>query len=183
MAVLAGLRRCFFEDTFGAAVTSGYGDMDLTSQAPWITDRASQVMRVQYGYVRPVGRRAVRDLHAGRPRHARRRVGQLRPGQRVGDRPAPALRTGQRRRLEHGPTEDDDTLSVDLDYAAAAGHIEAWHLFPSQDVRRGCGQPAGHPGDGRARVHQAGHDLGATAPTGATASPRWSACAGVSVVL
>ena len=31
-----------------------------------------------------------------------------------------------------GPVSDDDVLSVDLDYAASAGHIEAWHLFPSR---------------------------------------------------
>jgi hypothetical protein len=31
-----------------------------------------------------------------------------------------------------GPTSDLDTLSVDLDYAASAAHVEAWHLFPSR---------------------------------------------------
>jgi hypothetical protein len=31
-----------------------------------------------------------------------------------------------------GPTADADVLEVDLDYAASAGHIEAWHLFPSR---------------------------------------------------
>lgn len=31
-----------------------------------------------------------------------------------------------------GPTADDDELEVDLDYAAAAGHIEAWHRFPAK---------------------------------------------------
>jgi hypothetical protein len=30
-----------------------------------------------------------------------------------------------------GPTNDTDTLAIDLDYAASAAHIEAWHLFPS----------------------------------------------------
>ena len=31
-----------------------------------------------------------------------------------------------------GPVLDTDTLEVDLDYAAAAGHIEAWHHFPAR---------------------------------------------------
>lgn len=30
------------------------------------------------------------------------------------------------------PADDADVLEVDLDYAASAGHIEAWRLFPSR---------------------------------------------------
>jgi len=30
------------------------------------------------------------------------------------------------------PAHDDDELAVDLDYAAAAGHIEAWHNLPAR---------------------------------------------------
>jgi hypothetical protein len=54
-AVLAGLRRCFLEELVaGVVVTSGYADMDLTFQYHWITD-PSQVLRVQYGSMRPYG--------------------------------------------------------------------------------------------------------------------------------
>ena len=38
-----------------------------------------------------------------------------------------------------GPTGDNDTLDVDLDYAAAAAHIEAWHLFPDRLVLAAAG--------------------------------------------
>jgi hypothetical protein len=31
-----------------------------------------------------------------------------------------------------GPQADTDTLEVDIDYASAAGHIEAWHNFPAR---------------------------------------------------
>ena len=46
-SVLAGLRRCFTEDTIAAVLTSQYGDIDLTSQAPWIIS-PQQVLRAEY---------------------------------------------------------------------------------------------------------------------------------------
>ena len=130
VAVLAGLRRCFFEDTFGAAVTSGYGDMDLTIQAPWIVD-GSQVLRVQYGYVRPVGDAPFDTYMQG---------GHVMLGGAWGSyAPSSVWVTTLRPHWSYvngadaeGPTEDDDLLAVDLDYAASAAHIEAWHLFPSR---------------------------------------------------
>ena len=131
VAVLAGLRRCFFEDTVGAAVTSGYGDMDLTVQHPWLID-GSQVLRVQYGYVRPSG---------DAPFETYMQSGHVMLGGAWGSySPASVWVTGLRPHASWvngtdssaGPTDDDDTLNVDLDYAAAAGHIEAWHLFPSR---------------------------------------------------
>jgi hypothetical protein len=38
-----------------------------------------------------------------------------------------------------GPTNDGDLLDVDVDYAAAAGHIEAWHRFPARMVAAAAG--------------------------------------------
>lgn len=131
VAVLAGLRRCFFEDTFGASVTSGYGDMDLTIQQPWLTD-GSQVLRVQYGYVRPLG---------DAPFDTYMQAGHVMLGGAWGSyAPASVWVTGLRPHWswvndtdsDTGPIDDDDTLNVDLDYAASGGHIEAWHLFPSR---------------------------------------------------
>lgn len=131
VAVLAGLRRCFFEDTFGAAVTSGYGDMDLTAQAPWLAT-GSQVVRVQYGYVRPEGDAPFATYMQG---------GHVMLGGAWGSyAPCSVWVTGLRPHWSWvndadsttGPTLDADQLDVDLDYAASAGHIEAWHLFPGR---------------------------------------------------
>lgn len=130
VSVLAGLRRCFLEDTFLAQVTSGYGDVDLTVQMPWITAPA-QITRVQYGWQKPVG---------DAPFDAHLQDGHVMLGGAWGGnsptntyvtalRPHASLVNGL---VSTGPTEDDDELSVDLDYAAAAGHIEAWHLFPGR---------------------------------------------------
>jgi hypothetical protein len=131
VVVLAGLRRCFFEDRFGAAVTSAYGDMDLTAQQPWITS-GNQVVRVQYGYMKPLGDApfdtAMTQGHV------------MLTGAWGAYQPASIWVTALRPHWswvngmssETGPLEDDDALAVDLDYAAAAGHIEAWHLFPSR---------------------------------------------------
>jgi len=130
-AVLAGLRRCFFPQRFGATVTSGYGDMDLTYQQPWVTD-PGQVRRVQYGYYKPIGEAPfeaiVQDGHVmlsgawGSYAPSSVWVTALRPHWTWVD----GLDS------DTGPTDDDDQLAVDLDYAAAAGHIEAWHLFPGR---------------------------------------------------
>jgi hypothetical protein len=53
MAVIAGLRRCFLTDTISVVPTGGYGDVDLTYSAHWITDPL-QVLSVEYGYQRPM---------------------------------------------------------------------------------------------------------------------------------
>jgi hypothetical protein len=129
-AVLAGLRRCFLEDTIAAVLTSGYGDIDLTYQAPWITN-PTQVTRAQYGWSKP---------WADVPFEATLQQGHVMLRGTSGDyAPANIWVTALRPAWSWvndadsttGPTDDDDTLAVDLDYAAAAGHIEAWHMFPS----------------------------------------------------
>lgn len=129
-AVLAGLRRCFFEDTFAAVLTSSYGNIDLTYQQPWITS-PTQVSRAQYGYYKP---------EHDAPFEATVQSGHVMLGGTSGSyapanlwvsalRPAWSWVNGADSTT--GPTDDDDQLDVDLDYAASAGHIEAWHLFPS----------------------------------------------------
>ena len=128
-AVLAGLRRCFISDTLQALVTSGYGDIDLTYQAPWITN-PSQVLRVQYGWAKPWGdapfEATMMQGHvmltgtSGSYAPSNLWVTALRPSWSwVNDADS------------DGPSLDTDQLAVDLDYAASAGHIEAWHMFPS----------------------------------------------------
>lgn len=128
--VLAGLRRCFFEDTFAAVLTSNYGNIDLTYQQPWITS-PTQVSRAQYGYYKP---------EHDAPFEATMQQGHVMLGGTSGSyapanlwvsalRPAWSWVNGAD--SSTGPTNDDDQLDVDLDYAASAGHIEAWHLFPA----------------------------------------------------
>jgi len=129
-AVLAGLRRCFFPQRFGAATTSLYGDIDLTAQQPWITNPA-QVLRVQYGYYRPVAEApfetVMQDGHvmlAG--------WGSYAPASVWVTALYPHLNWVNGAYDADGPSADGDQLLVDLDYGAAAGHIEAWHLFPAR---------------------------------------------------
>jgi hypothetical protein len=128
-SVLAGLRRCYLPETLPSAITSGYGDMDLTAQYPWIIG-GDQVVRVQYGWSKPWG---------DAPFDTNRMSGHVMLTGAWGAyapcsvwvtalRPAWSWVNGAE---SGGPNLDDDELEVDLDYAAAAGHIEAWHLFPS----------------------------------------------------
>jgi hypothetical protein len=137
-AVLAGLRRCFFDDRFGALVTSAYGDLDLTYQQPWITS-PNQVLRVQYGYYKPTGdapfEAVMQDGHV----LLSGAWGSFAPGNVwvTASRPHASWVNGADSTT--GPTADADTLDVDLDYAAAAGHIEAWHLFPARAYAAAAG--------------------------------------------
>jgi hypothetical protein len=129
--VLAGLRRCFFEDRGPVYPNvSGY-QIDLTSTLPWLTS-ASQVLRLQDGYSY-----ATSDI----PYEAVTQAGHvLLTNISGGMSPSGAWLTTLRphwswvNELDSttGPIADTDTLAVDLDYAAAAGHIEAWHLFPGR---------------------------------------------------
>src|SRR5215831_237709 len=129
VSVLAGLRRCFLEDTIQGLLTSAYGDIDLTAQAPWITS-PNQVTRVQYGWYKPL---------ADAPFEATTQSGHVMLRNTSGSyapanvwvtvmRPAWSWVNGAD---STGPTQDTDQLDVDLDYAASAGHIEAWHNFPA----------------------------------------------------
>jgi hypothetical protein len=130
--VLAGLRRCFFQDRgqVGGQYVTSTGDIDLTAQLPGLTSKA-QVLRVQCGYPG-----AYHDV----PYEAITQAGHVLLGNGIGYvspgalwltalRPHSSWVNGQDSTIP--PTADSDTLDVDLDYAASAGHIEAWHLWPS----------------------------------------------------
>jgi hypothetical protein len=131
ISVLAGLRRCFWAETLAAAVTSGYGDMDLTAQYPWITN-PSQVLRVQYGWYRPWGEAPFGTLLQQGHVMLSGAWGAYAPCSVWVTALRPAWSRVNGADSSTGPTDDDDQLDVDLDYAASAGHIEAWHLFPSR---------------------------------------------------
>ena len=129
-SVMAGLRRCFMQDTVAAVPTSAYGDIDLTYQYPWIMN-PSQVTRVQYGWYKPF---------TEAPFEATQQQGHVMLRGTSGSNAAASVWVTALRPAWSwvngadsltGPVNDTDTLDVDLDYAASAGHIEAWHLFPS----------------------------------------------------
>lgn len=128
-AVLAGLRRCFLPETIMLGSSGGYSGVDLTATLPWITSQ-DQVVNVQYGWYAPYGDYPYSTLMSNG--HVILPSG----GFTVNGlwltvlRPAWSLVNGLDSAT--GPTLDTDGLSVDLDYAAAAGHIEAWHLFPAR---------------------------------------------------
>jgi len=129
-SVLAGLRRCFLPDTVQAQPTAPFGGIDLTAQFPWLTE-AFQVARVRYGWVGPYGE-APWDTYTSMGHLVLTGThGMALPMAVWVDtwRPAWSWVNGAE---STGPTADTDVLEVDLDYAAAAAHIEAWHHFPAK---------------------------------------------------
>jgi hypothetical protein len=132
--VRAGLRRTFFEDRFSLGSSPVY-EADLTAAAPWVTN-LNQVSRVQQGpypaslYGSPCG---ISFEVFGQSGHVCIR---LTGGWGCGDVLVTLYRPHftwvNRATSLTGPTADDDELDVDLDYAAAAAHIEAWHNAPAK---------------------------------------------------
>ena len=133
-ALMAGLRRCYFEDMFQLQPTDLYGAIDVTAQLPWVTS-GDQVLDARYGWLSPFQDAPFDTYVQGGhvfltgPHGAYWHfvptvcwVNYSRPAwSKVNGADAP-----------DGPQADADTLEVDLDYAVAAGHIEAWRLFPSR---------------------------------------------------
>lgn len=130
-AVLAGLRRIFFEARLNVVIAST-ADVDLTQQYPWLL-RPSQVRGLELALTGSTTSRAVR-AYVGSNGHVF-----------LSNPPADAIAgTWQITALRPvwswvngassttGPTNDADDLNVDADHAAAAAHIEAWHLFPAR---------------------------------------------------
>jgi len=129
-SVLAGLRRCFMEDLVPAVLTSPYGDIDVTYQAPWVTN-PTQITRVQYGWYKPYADAPFEATLQSGHVMLRGTSGSYAPANVWVTALRPAWSWVNGADSASGPTNDTDELDVDLDYAASAGHIEAWHLFPS----------------------------------------------------
>ena len=122
VAVLGGLRRCFLEELIAGSGANAYGYSDLTSAYPWLTN-PDQVVRVQ-----PMG------SGTDSPFEAVVSSGHVMLKAPMGQMWVTCLRPAWswvNEAESSGPTLDGDQLSVDLDYAASAGHIEAWHQFPA----------------------------------------------------
>lgn len=127
-AILSGLARCYFQDTVQVDPTGYYQALDLTAQLPWITG-PWQVMRVQAGPVVPYGEVPCEPTQQGGHVVLIGAIGAT-PLWITAYHPHSAWVNGAD--STSGPVADSDTLDVDLSYAAAASHIEAWHLFPSR---------------------------------------------------
>jgi len=127
VAVLAGLRRCFFEDRGPVSINSGLG-IDLTATLPWLVN-PGQVLRLRSGY---------QGSGPDQPFEAITQAGHVIligygvPSGSYLSAARPAWSWVNSADSTTGPTKDSDTLAIDLDYAASAAHIEAWHLFPSR---------------------------------------------------
>jgi hypothetical protein len=129
-SVLAGLARCFFMDRVTITLNGAAASRDLTTAAYWITN-PRQVYRAQMmafnvltqprdipwtGVFEQDGHiwlgAAPDPLPYGLLVHARRAHSTWVNGENS----------------TTGPLYDDDTLSLDLAYAVAAAHVEAWRI-------------------------------------------------------
>lgn len=127
-AVVAGLARCFFVERADVPVTAGRVETDLSAALFWITDvaqirdvasrvgTAGTVLPTPLDWYNPVSSHAGVGVEVLAPTGGSYVVEALRPyATWVNGADAP-----------NGPTDDDDVLSCELEYAAAAGHVELW---------------------------------------------------------
>jgi hypothetical protein len=129
-AVLAGLRRCFFADRAIVTLSGASAERNLTASLFWVT-KPTQVRRVQFSTAGSTTIPA--DQNWWRPFQVGSNVW-LAGWQDA--YPNLLYVTALRAHFTWvngadsttGPTADSDLLSLDLLYAAAAGHIEAWRI-------------------------------------------------------
>jgi hypothetical protein len=136
-AVRAGLRRCFFEDRFSLGTGYIY-EADLTAALPWLVDVGS-IGRMQVTVFPSGFYGSPCDIPFevfGQSGHVCIRLNSGGWGPFYGSVLLtlwrPHFSWVNRLDTPNGPTADDDKLDVDLDYAAAAAHTEAWHMFPAK---------------------------------------------------
>jgi hypothetical protein len=143
-AVRAGLRRCFFEDRFSLG-TGFIFEADLTAALPWLTDQKS-IGRVQAAPFPSGFFGNSCDIPFdvfGQSGHVCIRLNRSGSGPFFGGvlltLYRPHFSWVNRTDTLDGPMTDADELDVDLDYAASAAHIEAWHLFPAKLMAAAAG--------------------------------------------
>lgn len=136
-AVLRGLKRCYFEHRVAVTLTGAAAERTLTDDLPWLTQRW-QVLGLASappnGLELPMGlwwdnlvESAGTLIAQGWPDPFpyNLQVRAYRPADTwVNDDDSTT-----------GPTADADTLAVDLEYAARAGHIEAWRTSRARLVQ------------------------------------------------
>lgn len=138
-AVLSGLRRCYVVHRLAvsAFIPGPWSPVDLTALAPWLLTR-DQVYGVSMGGGAPtVGWRVepyggglfltMAEVAMGTSYVVNRRpaVAMVLPAFDGNGSPSPdewVVRAG----TVNEPWDDEDRFAVQMDYAAAAGHIEAW---------------------------------------------------------
>jgi len=135
-SVLAGLKRCFWLDLVTVTLTGAAAERDLTASLPWLSD-PEWIYEAEWNYT------ALSPLTIPNrvPWFKAVRSGQTVLLRASGDpypntlklrvlRPASSYVNGQTSTV--GPNDDHDILPVTLEYAVAAGHVEAWRNFPSR---------------------------------------------------
>lgn len=127
-AVLRGLARCFFVERAAVPVTAGRVEEDLSAALFWLTD-VGQIRGVtnrvgDAGVVSPI------PLTWYAPASSSGGVGLMVDAAPAGAYLVEALRSHATRvngaDAPDGPRTDADAVDCPLDYAAAAGHVEAW---------------------------------------------------------
>jgi hypothetical protein len=134
VAVLDGLKRCFFWDTIQLTPTTVYGeDINVSSLAPWITS-PQWIRAMRYGLLGS----GVAPSRVGwwEPYQSGKNVMLRSKGAWPGSielwvlRPHSSFVNGE---ISYsGPTADLDVLYVDPSYAVAAGVLEVWRQFPER---------------------------------------------------
>jgi hypothetical protein len=127
-AVLAGLRKCYFTDRVSVTLSSIAPEFDLTVLAPWVT-RPGDVEDVAWNY--PNAQTPPVPAYWFRPFQEGGHVWLA-----IWPNPYPQNLLVSARRSYFtlvnsvtqvsGPTLDTDTVDCSLEWAAAAGHSEAW---------------------------------------------------------
>lgn len=130
-AALAGLKRCWFVDRAQVTLSGAAAERNLTTSVAWITD-PEQVYRVEWSYPNDLTPPALVTWWK-----TFTKLGSVWIVMEPDVYPNNLLVTARRSHFTYvnaadsttGPTADDDELLVDLDYAAAFGHAEAWRRF------------------------------------------------------
>lgn len=135
IAVLDGLARCYFWDTVTVTTTSRLAERNITASLPWLVD-TRQIRAVEYSYP---NQPTLRPVAVGWYKAVRKADGVYLQAQAdpypnslviTALRPASSYVNGATSVL--GPNDDDDQIAVDLAYAVAAAHVEAWRSFPER---------------------------------------------------
>lgn len=133
VAALEGIERCYFWDNVLVASTGALREIDLSSSLPWLDDRSS-IVGVDYAIPSSIipSSRVAWNREVSRKGVIKLQTDWVGPGSLYLDvlRSHKTLVNGEDSLI--GPNDDFDILYVDLEYAARAGHVQAWVDFPDR---------------------------------------------------